>query len=170
MKNDKFEATEELYSTWADEQLVKATTVDRNEYYPEAIDMMLKVLKKRGVSEQQFTAIQSDVEKQKDVDIKQSTDYRGFIISLIVFSIGKACASILPPIISTLLIGAAVGALVGMVPYLVGKKNGQLGLAQVAIFVTAIAGAGFGLVLAVPVSLVFIAAILIRKRQTNKEN
>lgn len=80
MKKENFVANEESYSSWTDDQLVKAVTVDRTEYYPEALVVMQKVLEKRGIPTETFSAIQTSAEKKRDDDIKRLTGIGGFLL------------------------------------------------------------------------------------------
>lgn len=65
MEKNNLVANEETYSGWTDDQLVKAVTVDHTEYYPEALVVMQKVLEKRGIPTETFSAIQTSAEKKR---------------------------------------------------------------------------------------------------------
>lgn len=84
MKNNDLTEKEKVYVNWTDEQLVKATTVEKNDYNPEAVDIMLKVLQKRGVSEKQLNSLQSEVEQKVAADIKKITGVGGFLIVFLI--------------------------------------------------------------------------------------
>jgi hypothetical protein len=54
-----------------------------------------------------------------------------------------------------LIFGTIAGLLVGVVPLIVGVKKNQTGLGVGGFFATAISGALFGLILAIPIASVF---------------
>lgn len=153
----------------SDNELLRIVHIEFDNYREEAVAIAKEELKKRNIREITDDEKETRHKKVKE-EKKRDKTTAGIISSLIVYSIGKALSSILPQVITAIIIGASMGALVGMIPYVVGKKKGQLGLAQVAFFVTTAAGAGFGLVLAVPVSFVFIVALLIREKQTETQS
>ena len=52
MKEKEIESLRTLYQQWSTEQLVRATTVEKNDYQQEAIPIILEELKQRGFQEE----------------------------------------------------------------------------------------------------------------------
>ena len=152
-----------------DNELLRIVNVEFGDYREEAIAIAREELKRRNIREitdDEKAILHREVEEEKRRD---KTTTAGIITSLIIYSIGKALSSILPPVITAIIIGASIGALVGMIPFFLGRKKEQHGLAKVALFVTVAAGIGFGLALAAPVSFAFVIAIFARGKQIDKK-
>lgn len=66
-------------------------------------------------------------------------------------------------IIGLILGGLAMGYLCGLIPFFVGKKKGQQDLANTALIVCTISGLGLGILLALPVAIVFTVVIVNKK-------
>jgi len=85
---------------------------------------------------------------------------------LIVFAIGREIAkqfsdSLILKVVSAAFWGAAAGALVGLLPYFIGKRKGQKRVAIFALISSSVAGAILGLWLSIPVAAVFSTVILL---------
>jgi hypothetical protein len=61
---------ERLYKAWSTEALVRATTIAKNDYEPDAITVMLKELDVRNISQENFTFLQKDIGQEKEVKAK----------------------------------------------------------------------------------------------------
>jgi len=80
-------------------------------------------------------------------------------------ALGAALVRGLPPTAAARLLGGAImGLLVGLLPWLLGKRKGQERLGKQGLGWCAVAGTAFGLLLAGPVALGFTAVILRRAK------
>ena len=65
-------------------------------------------------------------------------------------------------------LGAAAGGfLIGLIPFLIAKKHGDEKLARLALGICTLSGVILGLLLAIPVCIVFVIIILTRQRKDN---
>ena len=80
MKYDNHTEKKKIYASWTTEQLVRATTIEKEAYHQDAIDLILEELHRRGVTDLHSKAIQSTIEQ--DI-LRKKAAQATFIKSLI---------------------------------------------------------------------------------------
>lgn len=92
MNDKQLKEAEELYQSWSDAQLVRATAVERQDYQPAALDLMMRELSRRGVSHSERQNLEEDGARQVEVERKRLTGVRGV---LLLFAINVMLSSLL---------------------------------------------------------------------------
>jgi hypothetical protein len=90
MKNSnkkEIEVLEKLYMTWSTEDLIKAATVHKNDYKPDSIGLILKEIKRRNLSVEDFSEIRSADKRKIQAEVKFFSGVRGFLLLFVVILI-----------------------------------------------------------------------------------
>jgi len=106
MNERQLKDAEKLYQSWSVPELVRATTVERQDYEPEAVDLMLREISRRGVSESEKEDAAKEVVQRLESEKKRLIGIGGF---LLVFIIGAICGSLLSMFLGVVLIYEATG-------------------------------------------------------------
>ena len=72
--------SESAYSTWTTDQLVRATTIAREDYLDDAVEGMLQELERRGVTPGERQALENEAARAKVGEIRAVTGVRGFLV------------------------------------------------------------------------------------------
>ncbi len=86
-----FAKLEKVYANWTDDELVKAATVDKSDYDPKAVEVILQILTKRGILGDQLNSIRDKLDQNEKNDIRRLSGIGGF---LILFLLSLAIGSI----------------------------------------------------------------------------
>ena len=84
MKETELKDLENLYKTWSTEELLKATTFEKENYRPEAITLMKKELEKRNISQLEREMHITDIEKKTEKEIKSLSGIKGFLLLFVL--------------------------------------------------------------------------------------
>jgi len=84
MDNAELSRLEKVYQNWSTEDLVKATTVDKNDYQLEAIQLMQKELAKRNIPYSELESLQTTVKSTKGEQAKSLNGIKGFLLLFVV--------------------------------------------------------------------------------------
>ena len=87
MENDNSQETGETYISWSMDDFVRSTILEKNDYEPEAIALMVKELKRRGASQEELSASEEREEKRILEDAQKLRGINGFLLLFIVFLI-----------------------------------------------------------------------------------
>lgn len=88
----------------------------------------------------------------------------GVLASVVAAVTGFAVVKLLPVTLTIRLsAGALAGCLVGLVPFFIAKKRGDLKLARLSLGICALCGLLLGLVLAIPASVILVLVVLSKK-------
>jgi len=87
MGNDNPQEAEETYTSWSMDDLVRATALEKNDYEPEAIALMVRELKRRGASQEELRASQERDEQKALEDTQKLRGINGFLLLFIIFLI-----------------------------------------------------------------------------------
>ncbi|HKV76721.1 MAG TPA: DUF2569 family protein [Candidatus Sulfotelmatobacter sp.] len=97
----------QLYETWSVAQLLRATTANKQDYEPEALDLMVRELSRRGISQSEREDAERKAEKkvvhQVETEKKRLTGIGGF---LVLFVIAMFFGPLLGVLSGLLLLGA----------------------------------------------------------------
>ena len=146
--------TEDLLDIW--------TRNKRDEWSDEAFDAIHHILTERGA---ELPAQRPFVPPKKQ---ETKIDWV-WIGTIIVFAFAFSIARQFPksPVahfIETAALGGAAGALVGLLPYYLGKARGHFRLSDASLIACTACGALLGLLLAGPLAVLFAIIILLRKK------
>ncbi len=84
MKNDQYVEMGKRYVSWSTENLIKATTIEKNDYEPASIILMTKELQRRGVSSEEVSSIQTVVEQQNKEEEQKLSGLGGFLLLFLI--------------------------------------------------------------------------------------
>ena len=98
----------------------------------------------------------------------KKTKFLGTLYTVIGVIIGIAVARMFRASLGLKALGGTVaGFLVGLIPFFIAKNRGDEKLARLALGICTLSGIIFGLLLAIPVCIVFVVIILTRQRKDN---
>ena len=88
----------------------------------------------------------------------------GTLAGFAAAAVGFIAARALPPELAIRIIaGGVAGCVVGLIPFFLARKRSEMTLAKIALGVCIVSGLVLGLVLAVPICIVFVIVILTKK-------
>jgi hypothetical protein len=90
MKDDELKELEARYRNWTTEELLRATTVDKEDYQPESIELMIKELDKRNIPHLEKEEIKTRVEKKIEKETKSISGIKGFLLLFLIVLIGNS--------------------------------------------------------------------------------
>lgn len=118
--------------------------------------------------------IATEVHQEDKKDTQDKKDNKHPVLSVLVALIssiaGCAIAHFLGPGMTfKLAVGGLAGAFMGLVPYLIAKNNGMPKLKRISMLCCVFSGMFFGLLLAIPVTILFTIIVLV-KRHMNQSS
>jgi hypothetical protein len=84
MQNDKLRELEERYASWSTEDIVRATTVEKEGYTSEAIELMLRELNRRNISQEEIRTFETEAAKKMQDEAKRLSGVRGFLLLFLI--------------------------------------------------------------------------------------
>lgn len=84
MNEKELREAAELYRAWSVEQLVRATTAERRDYEPEALELMARELSRRGVSASDRESVEKTVLQEVEDERGHLTGIRGFLLLFVI--------------------------------------------------------------------------------------
>ena len=103
MDEKQLKDAEQLYQSWSAAQLLRATTAEKQDYKSEALDLMVRELSRRGVSQSEREGAEREVVQHVEAEKKRLTGIRGF---LLLFVIVVVFGSLLYALFGLLFLGA----------------------------------------------------------------
>lgn len=85
MNETQLKALEQQYQTWPTAQLVRATTVEKQDYEPFALDLMAQEVRRRGISKSEMETVEDSVQKQAENDKMRLYGIKGFLLLFVIF-------------------------------------------------------------------------------------
>lgn len=85
-----------VYSSWSDEKLINATTLENNDYTDDAIIVMRHVIEQRGITISEVKRVQENLTQQKKIDrkaaaLKKRKFFKNLFLVFITTILGLAC-------------------------------------------------------------------------------
>lgn len=83
------------YGSWPNEDLIRATTVDRQDYLPEAMIVIEAELNRRNVSSDDRNHVEQQILSGRNLRFQKLTGVRGWLLVFALITIGNSVAAIL---------------------------------------------------------------------------
>jgi len=93
MERNELEEVKKRYASWSSEELIQATTVEKNDYSSEAITLMLKELERRSVSPEETSNIQTEIKRKKQDETNKYSGIRGILLVFLIAFLGSSLVS-----------------------------------------------------------------------------
>ena len=95
MREDDLKKFEERYRSLSTEELLQATTVEKDDYMPEAIALMTEELDKRNISQLEKAKIQTNIGKKVEEEKKSISGIRGLLLLFIIILLFNSLVSLI---------------------------------------------------------------------------
>lgn len=84
MKDDLLRELEKRYMLKTTEDLVRAITIEQNDYEPDVIKVILKELEKRNITKEEINSIRADIERKRQTKAKSIMGISGFLFLFLI--------------------------------------------------------------------------------------
>jgi hypothetical protein len=95
MNEQQLKNAAQLYQSWSDAQLIRAATVEKKDYEPEALDLMARELFRRGVSASERESVEKGVQQEVEAERKRLTGIHGFLLLFVIMVVVGSLAYVL---------------------------------------------------------------------------
>jgi hypothetical protein len=139
MNEKQLNDAEQLYQNWSDRELVRATTVEKQDYESSALALMARELSRRGTSQSERESVEKEVIEQVESEQRHLTGIRGLLLLFVILVV----------------VGSVFNAASGVALLMASMRDGNVTLMLSSVLSLIFSGYGF-----------FVFYLLIRKRST----